>query len=335
MPAISHPILAWTGFIALILFLLAVDLGLVHRGSGRMSTSSALKWTAVWIVISLLFSGVVYVLYEGPWGRELSAGLPKGMETLDGKDAVFKYLTGYLIEKLLSLDNIFVIAVILSAFKVPEESMHRVLYWGILGALVLRGIMIGAGTAALREFHWLIYPLGVVLVWTAYKMLRAGEDGDDVDVDKNPLVRAARLIFPVAPPKNPGEFFVRHEGKVAITPVFLALLAVEASDVLFAVDSVPAIFAVTLDPFIVFTSNIFAILGLRSLFFALQSMLGRFRLLKPALAGILAFVGVKMLISAHVKVPPLLSLLVIVAAVSTAIVLSLVTERRGEQPKSD
>jgi tellurite resistance protein TerC len=166
-------------------------------------------------------------------------------------------------------------------------------------------------------------------------MLRAGEDGDDVDVDQNPLVRLARLVFPVAPPQKPGEFFTRVDGKLAITPVFLALLAVEASDVLFAVDSVPAIFAVTLDPFIVFTSNIFAILGLRSLFFALQSMLGKFRLLKPALAGILAFVGVKMLISQYVKVPPLLSLLVIVVAVSTAVILSVVTERREGQPPTD
>jgi tellurite resistance protein TerC len=320
--------MAWTGFIVLILFFLALDLGLVHKRDGVMSTASSLRWTAVWVVISVMFSGVIYFIYESSWGADLTSALPETERSLSGGDAVFKYLTGYLIEKLLSLDNIFVIAIILASFKVPEASMHRVLYWGILGALILRGVMIGAGTAALREWHWLIYPLGAILIWTAYKMLVAGADGEDVDVNKNILVRLAKLILPVGPPQKPGEFFTRVDGKLAITPVFLALLAVEASDVLFAVDSVPAIFAVTLDPFLVFTSNIFAILGLRSLFFALQSMMGRFRLLKPALAGILAFVGLKMLASAHFKVPPVLSLLVIITAVSAAVIASIVAERR-------
>lgn len=322
--------LAWTGFIVLILFLLALDLGIVHRKQGVMSASTALRWTGVWIFVALCFSVVVYFLYESSWGPEFSGALPEGYKTLGGKDAVLKYLTGYLIEKLLSLDNIFVIAVILATFKVPEESMHRVLYWGILGALILRGIMIGAGTAALLRWHWLIYPLGGVLIWTGIKLFTSasGDDDDGPDVDKNPLVRLARVFFKVGPPQHPGEFFTKVDGKFAITPVFLALLAVEASDVLFAVDSVPAIFAVTLDPFIVFTSNIFAILGLRSLFFALQSLLGRFKLLKYALAGILVFVGLKMVASSYIKVPPLLSLLVIVVAVSATMIISLIHEKK-------
>ncbi len=321
----SPSVLIWSGFIALIFVLLALDLGVFHRKPGVMSTTQALRWTLVWVLFALSFSAVIYWIYESEWGALLSP------RKTSGRQAVLEYLTGYLIEKLLSLDNIFVIAVILAAFKVPAESQHRVLYWGILGALVLRGVMIGAGTAALQQFSWLVYPLGLILLITGARMLKSGGGEDAPDVDRNILVRLARLVFPVARDPDPGRFFTRSAGRLAVTPTLLALLAVEATDVLFAVDSVPAVFAVTLDPFLVFTSNILAILGLRSLFFALQSMLGRFRFLKPALAAILGFVGVKILLSHTLPIAPLLSLAVIMTVVAAAVIASVVAERREDE----
>jgi len=321
----STPLL-WAGFLLLIFLLLAIDLGVLHRGDRAPTTREALGWTVGWVVLSLLFTGVIAAVY----GR----GLMGGGKTGPGEASIL-YLTGYLIEKLLSLDNIFVMAALMSAFRVPPSAQHRVLYWGILGALVLRGVMIVAGTAILSRFTWLMVPLGLALVFTGAKMLfhkEAEEEGSGVSTD-NVLVRVVRRFFPVAPQGDGSRFFVRQAGRWAVTPVFLALIAIEASDVIFALDSVPAVLAVTLDPFIVFTSNVFAILGLRSLYFVLGSMLDRFALLKPALAFILVFVGVKLgLNPLRIHVPPFLSLGLILLVLLGAVVLSLRAEKKQEVP---
>ena len=317
----------WVGFFLLIFALLALDLGVFHRNPHAVTTKEALGWTAVWVAVSLLFNVGIYFIYDAHW-------FPDSPEQLDGKGAAVRFFTAYLIEKMLSLDNIFVIAAILASFRVPATAQHRVLYWGVLGALVMRGLMIFAGTAALRQFSWLIYPLGALLLFTGAKMF-GPEGDDDPEVPKdNVIVRYVRRVVPVASEFHGTHFFVRVDGKRGVTPLFLALIAVEATDVLFAVDSVPAVIAVTLDPFIVFTSNVFAILGLRSLFFALQSMLDRFRYLKPTLALIRCGVGGKMIAQHHYKIDPLISLGVIAVALLLGVILSLRHERK-EAAKTD
>jgi tellurite resistance protein TerC len=308
----------WTGFIAFILALLALDLGVLNRKAHVISVKEALGWSALWIALALLFSVFVYFAYENHW-----AGIGGNIDTVDrvvnnGHAAVVKYLTGYVIEKSLSVDNIFVIALIFAFFGVPPIYQHRVLFWGILGALILRGIMIAVGAALIARFHWILYVFGGFLILTALRMMfMSAEHGDPA---KNPLVRLTRKLFPVTEQYHGQHFIVRagsdksHEaatpdaaaktdaavdrarpGAWMLTPLALALVVVESTDLVFAVDSIPAIFAITADPFIVFSSNVFAILGLRSLYFALAGMIDRFRYLKFALAVVLALVGVKML----------------------------------------
>lgn len=312
--------LLWVGFLLLIFALLALDLGVFHKNPHAITTREALGWTVVWVIVSMIFNVGVYYIYSAGWFGEGEADA--------GRDAAIKFFTGYLVEKMLSLDNIFVIAAIMGAFRVPSEAQHRLLYWGVLGALVMRGIMIFAGIAALREFWWLIYPLGGLLFFTGAKMLSLGDDEEEAEVPKdNILVRLVRKMVPVATEFEGIRFFTRVDGRFAVTPLLLALVAVEATDVLFAVDSVPAVFAVTLDPFIVFTSNVFAILGLRSLFFALQSMLDRFKYLKPAIALILVFIGLKMVAQHHYKLAPAISLSVIASILTVGVVVSLMRER--------
>jgi tellurite resistance protein TerC len=245
-------------------------------------------------------------------------------DPLTGKQAALHYLTGYVIEKSLSLDNIFVIALIFAYFRVPAAFQHRVLFWGILGALVLRGVMIGAGAVLIRSFDWMAYVFGGFLLLTAIRLLRSKEEG--IEPEHNPLVRLARRIFPITAGYEGARFFGRREGRLAATPLFLVLLLVESSDVMFAVDSIPAIFAITRDPFLVFTSNVFAILGLRSLYFVLAGFLRRFRYLKPSLAVILAYVGIKMIAAEHVHVPAALSLGVIAVVLTVGVVVSLLRE---------
>lgn len=310
----------WVGFFALVFILLALDLGVFHRNPHAISTKEALSWTAVWVAVALLFNVGIYFIYEHGWYAS---------EEMSGKDAAVRFFTAYLIEKMLSLDNIFVIAAILSSFRVPASAQHRVLYWGVLGALVMRGLMIFAGTAAIREFSWLMYFLGALLLVTGFKMFAPESESDETEKE-NFIVRFVRKLYPVSSEFDGVHFFTKVDGKRAITPLFLALIAVEATDVLFAVDSVPAVFGVTLDPFIVFTSNVFAILGLRSLYFALQSMLARFLYLKPTLALILIFVGIKMLVTHHweTHLDPLISLAVIASFLLTGTLLSLWKERR-------
>ncbi len=295
----------WIGFLALVLGLLGLDLGVFNRKSHVIGVREALGWTVFWVVLSLVFNLCVYYMYAHNW---LGVGLETGHE-LTGKQAGLQFLTGYVIEKSLSLDNIFVIALIFSYFKVPGEFQHRTLFWGVLGALVLRGVMIAAGTALIRRLDWMIYVFGGLLLLTAVKLLF--EKHESVDPDRNPLVRAARRILPISKSFEGEHFFTRVDGKFAATPLLLVLLVVESSDVMFAVDSIPAVLAVTQDPFLVFTSNVFAILGLRSLYFALAAIMEKFRYLKFSLVVILGFVGAKMLLSHYYPIPTAVSLCVI------------------------
>lgn len=308
-------ILFWLIFLALVGFILLLDLGVFNKKDHVIGVKEALRWTLVWILVSLAFDVGIYFLYE--YGFMVG---PKG--PVDGAEAALEYLTGYIIEKTLSLDNIFVMVAIFGYFKIPQIYQHRVLFWGILGAIILRGIFILGGTALILHFEWIMYVFGVVLIFSAAKML-FGKENDETDLEKNGVVRFCKKFLPVTTRIEGHAFTVKENGKRFITPLFMALIVIESSDVLFAVDSIPAIFAVTLDPFIVFTSNIMAILGLRSLYFALAAMLTKFSKLKYAIIFILAFVGVKMLIVEFYSIPTAASLGVIVAALLIGILASL------------
>jgi tellurite resistance protein TerC len=296
----------WAGFNLFVLGMLAVDLGIFHRQAHAVSMREAGIWSAVWIALALVFNLGVWK-FLGP---------QPGVE----------FLTGYLIEKSLSIDNIFVIALLFAYFKVPGEYQHRVLFWGILGALVMRAAFILAGAALLDRFHWIIYLFGGFLVLTGIKMAFAPEHG--VEPERNPVVRLVRRLMPVTSDFRGASFFVREGGRRAATPLFLVLVMVEFTDLVFAVDSIPAIFAVTRDPFLVYTSNVFAILGLRSLYFLLAGVMHKFEYLKLGLAAILVFVGAKMALVDWVKVPTVLSLGVIAAILALAVAASLFKARR-------
>jgi len=290
----------WVGFLALVFVFLALDLGVFNRKAHVIGIREALRWTAIWIAAALLFNIGIYFMYEHHLfgiGHHAAAGDTHA--ELNGIQAAIKFFTGYLVEKSLSLDNIFVIGLIFAYFGVPAVYQHRVLFWGILGALVMRGVMIGVGAAALHQWEWLIYVFGGLLLITAVKMLLTKHEA--VHPEKNPLVRLVKRFFPVSTEFHHEHFFVRIDHQWFFTPLFLVLLVVESSDVVFAVDSIPAIFGVTDDPFIVFTSNIFAILGLRSLYFALAAMIQKFRYLKISLVVILLYVGAKMMFSHPIK----------------------------------
>jgi tellurite resistance protein TerC len=269
----------WAAFTGFVLFALALDLGVFHRESRRVNFRDALGWTAVWVACAMAFAFVV---------------APRTIEGWRPADTA-TFLTGYLVELSLSMDNVFVIALIFRYFAVPAEWQHRVLFWGIVGALVMRGVMILAGAALIQQFHWTLYLMGAFLIYTGFKMFRAGGEEDSVEPERNPVVRLVRRLFPMTP-KFEGENFVTvHDGRRMLTPLALVLIMVETTDVVFALDSIPAIFGVTSNAFLVFTSNVFAILGLRSLYFVLASMMSYFRLLKYGLALVLVFIGFKML----------------------------------------
>ena len=292
----------WLAFLGFVAGMLALDLGVFHRDAHEVTRREALTWSAVWIGLAILFNIGVYAL-QGP-----QAGI--------------EWTTGYLIEKSLSIDNVFVILLIFAAFAVPAQYQHRVLFWGIVGALGMRAGLIAFAGVLLTNLHWMIYVFGAFLIVTGIRFLR--EDHGTPDLSQNRILRLARRAFPVTARYEGQQFFVRRNGVLHLTPLFLVLLVVESSDLVFAVDSIPAIYAVTSDPFIVFTSNIFAILGLRSLYFVLAGYLGGLRYLKPALAAVLMFVGAKMALVDFVKVPPLASLGVILAIRVGAVVASLV-----------
>ena len=315
-------IVLWIGFLIIIVLLLSLDLGVFHRRVHAIKAKEALLWTLFWVFLALLFNVFIYFAYKNCW---FGIGTAEN-HIKSGADAALKYFTGYLIEKSLSLDNIFVIALIFSYFKVPAMYQHRVLFWGIMGALIMRGVMIFAGVALIKKFAWMIYVFGLFLIITAIKMLITRQD--KIEPEKNILIKLAEKIYPVTKNFEGAKFFIK-KGKVrSITPLFLVLLVIESTDVLFAIDSIPAIFAVTLDPFIVFTSNIFAILGLRSLYFALSAMMDKFRFLKLSLVFILAFVGVKMILSHSFPIPTLVSLCIITAILFVGIYASISASKR-------
>ena len=296
----------WTGFIAVVLALLALDLGVFHRKDKIVTAREAMSWVVVWAILALAFDGFVWAEF----------GWPKALD----------FLTGYLIEQSLSVDNLFVFVLVFATFRIPPHLQHRVLFWGITTALVLRGGMIIGGTALLQRFHWLIYVFGAFLLFTGVKLL-FHEEGEH-SPEHSLAFRALRKVIPATPTFQGNRFFVRERGRRVATPLFLCLALIEISDVVFALDSVPAIFGVTLDPFIVFTSNIFAILGLRSLYFAIASLIGRFEYLKIGLAAVLVFIGLKMTVSRWVHIHSLVSLGVVVALLGGAVIFSLMKTRR-------
>jgi len=306
----------WILFLLLVIGMVALDLGVFHRKDRPVTVRNALGWSSLWISTSLLFMVFVYFLYENnyEWANIHT-------EHLSGRDAATQYLVGYVLEYSLSLDNIFVIAMVLSYFRVPLPLQHRVLFWGILGAVVLRGVMIALGVALINRFDWVIYLFGAFLLYSAARMLLLRHE--TVEPGQNPLVRLARRFVPVTDHFHGHHFIVRVDGKLMATPLLLALLLVESSDVMFAVDSIPAVFAVTREPFIIFTSNIFAILGLRSLYFVLASYMEKFRYLKSALVFVLAFVGVKMILSNHYHIPDMASLAIIFGILLVGVLASI------------
>jgi tellurite resistance protein TerC len=308
----------WIGFLLLIGFLLFLDLGVFNKKSHEVSTKEALTWTFVWIGVSLLFNVFIYFAYENGWIH----GAMDGVEHLSGYDAALKFFTGYLIEKSLSLDNIFVIAIIFSYFNVKLKYQHEILFWGILGAIVFRGIMIIIGVALIQQFDWIMVVFGGLLIVSAIKMFKT-DDEEEFNADKNFAIRIAKKLFPVSDNMD-GKFFERINGKKHITPLFICLLVIETTDVMFAIDSIPAIFSITTDPFIVFSSNIFAILGLRALYFVLAAMMNKFKYIQISLVFVLGYVGVKMiLVYFDFHIDTMISLSVILGMLAIGVIASL------------
>ncbi len=291
----------WVLFNLFVLGMLALDLGVFHRDAHVIRAKEAAIWTGVWVSLALLFALGLYIWQDA--------------------QTALTFLTGYVIEESLSVDNIFVIVMIFAYFRVPGEYQHRVLFWGIVGALVMRGTFIALGSLLLERFHWIIYIFGALLIVTGIRM--AIRHDESFDAEKNPVYKLAKRSLPFTASYDGQKFFTQENGRRVATPLFLVLIMVEFTDLIFAVDSIPAIFAVTRDPFIVYTSNIFAILGLRSLYFLLAGVVGKFHLLKYGLAVILVFVGIKMVGAEFFHVPILVSLAVIVGVLAASIVASL------------
>lgn len=308
----------WIGFNLFVLAMLALDLGVFHRHAHIVSVKEAALWSVVWISLALLFNAGLYFF----WERFVPGS------AYSNREAALAFFTGYLIEKSLSVDNIFVFVLIFTYFAVPAAYQHRVLFWGILGALVMRAILIAVGAALLKEFHWIIYVFGAFLIFTGVKMAR--HRNEELHPERNPIVRLFRRLMPVSDRYEGEKFFIRRAGQLVATPLFLVLLMVESTDLVFAVDSIPAIFAVTSDPFLVYTSNVFAILGLRSLYFVLAGMVHKFQYLKLGLSVVLTFVGLKMVLVDIYKIPTGVSLGVITSILIVAIVASLYRSRRGK-----
>jgi tellurite resistance protein TerC len=296
----------WIGFNVFVLLMLALDLGVFNRKAHEVSIKEAMIWTGVWVTLAMCFNGLIYY-----WQGEVKA---------------LEFFTGYVIEKALSVDNIFVFVLIFSYFKTPAIHQHKILFWGIIGALIMRAAFIFAGVALLEKFHWTIYVFGAILIYTGYKMLTQKEI--IIEPEKNPLIKLFRRVMPVTSDLHGGKFFVKQDGKRFATPLFLVLVLIETTDLIFAADSIPAILAITQDHFIVYTSNVFAILGLRSLYFALAGMMDKFRYLSKGLALILMFVGLKMLLVDFYKLPIQIALLVIVVILILSIVTSLASSKR-------
>lgn len=312
-----HSLWLWVGFNVFVLLLLALDLGILHRHARAISLRESAWWSVIWVLVALAFNVGMLFWYGPPAARGPLA---------------LQFFTGYLIERALSIDNIFVFLVLFNYFAVEPRYQYRVLYWGILGALIMRGAMIAVGVALIARFNWLLYVMGAFLVWTGYKMM-FGED-QQVHPEHNPLFRWARRFLPLTKAYDGQKFFVRQEGLWRATPMFLVLLVIETTDLAFALDSIPAIFAISKDPFIIYSSNVFAILGLRALYFLLAGVMGLFRYLSHGLAIVLAFIGVKMLIEPWLPISTGLSLSVVAGVLAIAVLASVTAARRekGKAP---
>lgn len=306
----------WIGFNLFVLFMLALDLGVFHRKAHVVSIREATIWSVVWIALAMVFNVGLYLFWD-----QISPA-----SDYSNSEAALAFFTGYLIEKSLSVDNIFVFVLIFTFFAVPAAFQHRVLFWGIIGALLMRGILIAVGAALLKEFHWIIYIFGAFLIFTGIRM--ALHRNEQMHPEQNPMVKLLRRVMPVTENYEEDRFFIRRAGKLMATPLFLVLLLVESTDLVFAVDSIPAIFAVTNDPFLVYTSNVFAILGLRSLYFLLAGVVDRFYYLKLGLSVVLVFVGIKMTMVDLFKIPVGASLGVIASILAVSVVASLWRARR-------
>lgn len=307
----------WVAFNIFVLLLLALDLGVLHRSAKAISFKEAAWWSVIWVVVALAFNaGMLY--WYGPEAAR--------------KTAALEFFTGYLIERALSVDNIFVFLVLFNYFKVEPRYQYRVLFWGILGALIMRGAMIGVGVALIAKFHWVLYVFGAFLVWTGAKMMF--HKPEDIHPEHNPVFRWARKFLPLTKDYEGQKFFVRQEGIWRATPMFLVLLVVETTDLAFALDSIPAIFAITKDPFIIYSSNVFAILGLRALYFLLAAVLPLFRYLSAGLSIVLMFIGAKMLLEKWVQISTAVSLGVVAGVLAVAVVASLLAAKL-DPPQSE
>lgn len=305
----SESTILWTSFNAFVLAMLALDLGVFHRKTHEVSVKEALTWTSIWISLAMVFNLFIYLYFD--------------------KETAIEFFTGYVIEKSLSIDNIFVIIMIFSYFSVPKAYQHKVLFWGILGALVMRVAFILSGIELIQRFHWLIYIFGGFLVVTGIRMMTVAET--QIEPEKNPLVKLARRIFRFTPDFVEDRFFVKKEGVRWATPLFLVVIMVEFTDLIFAVDSIPAILSISDDPFIVYTSNVFAILGLRSLYFALAGIEKFFQYLKYGLAAILIFVGLKMTLADVIAIPVEISLIVIIFILTIAMLASVIVKSKNDK----
>lgn len=295
-------LMPWIFFTLFIVVMLAIDLGIFNRKSHEVSVKEALVWSGVWVALALAFNAGVYF-----W---------------QGQEVAVQFFTGYVVEKSLSIDNIFVFLQVFAYFSVPAKYQHKILFWGVLGAIVMRAVFIFAGVALMREFHWIIYVFGAFLVLTGIKM--ALQKDKEVHPEKNPVIRLLKRFVPISNSYEDGSFFVKKENMILATPLALVLVVIETTDVIFAVDSIPAILAITTDPFIVYSSNLFAIMGLRALFFALAGVIKRFHYIHYGLAAILAFVGVKMLVSEFYKLPSVVALVIIALILTLAMLASAI-----------
>lgn len=313
----------WIVFIAFVILALVLDLGVFNRNPHVISTKEASIWSGVWVGLALLFTGIIFLAFSKGWINNPT--------DLSPQDAMMKYITGYLIELSLSVDNIFVIALIFTSFSIPRKYQHEVLFYGVLGAIVFRALMIVFGVALINKFSWIIYVFGVFLLYTAFKMLV--HKNEDFDPKNSKMFTAIQKIFPVTHEMKADKFFIRKNGVRMATPLFVALIIIELTDVLFAVDSIPAILAITADPFIVFSSNILAVMGLRSMFFLISGMLNSFRFINYSLVAILAFVGLKMLISHYYTFPEWFSLSYIGLALGLGVLASVYIPEKKSYPE--
>lgn len=316
----------WIAFLIIVFILLSIDLTILSRAKHKTPRfKDSLKQSLIWVSVGLLFSGGIYALYENDF---------MGFGTnMSGKDASLQYLTGYLIELALSVDNLFVIALIMAYFKIPSQYQHKILFWGIIGVVLMRGLMITVGFALIQAFSWINYLFGAILIYSAYKMA-VTDESKEVNFDESWVTRFIKKFMPVTHTFDKGDFFIKVDGKTTATTLFVALLVVESTDVLFAFDSVPAVFSVTKDPFLVFSSNIFAILGLRALYFVLASSMEKFQYLETALIAILGFIGLKMILEDVVHIPVGISLSVVATLLIGGVVASLYVRKKHAKKKA-